>query len=408
MAKITIQRPLDQPLGNLRLADELYSAFDSDRFKSATILVAFAKIGPLLRLDKIISKWKKSSRKLEVVCGLDHNGTSLEALKYLYKNSDSVYIVHDPYNPFRATFHPKIYLFEGEDKAVAYIGSNNLTVGGTQTNFESFVKIEIYIPEDNDILDSINNSISELKKYSLILTKDILRRIEKTGLAKPEFNTYVKKGERKEISYKSKDAPKFPQITIKAPSALPKDRLGKAKPKRPKAKQTKPKKIVATSHYPLIAHTLVIQIVPHHNGEVFLSKMALNQNPQFFGFPFTGLTTPKKSRNKAYPQRLPDPVVDISVYDKQAVKILEFKYYNLNTVFYDTKAEIRITVPREFVDMVPSYSLMVMGIENAESSLDYKIDVYLDGSSEYERFLSCCNQTMPAGGKSKARVFGWV
>src|SRR5207253_2874287 len=33
---------------------------------------------------------------------------------------------------------------------------------------------------------------------------------------------------------------------------------------------------------------LVIQIIPHHNGEIFLSKNAVNQNPALFGFPFSG------------------------------------------------------------------------------------------------------------------------
>ena len=56
-----------------------------------------------------------------------------------------MYVVLDP----RITFHPKIYLFKGENYAEAFIGSNNLTVGGTEKNFESAVQLMLEIPLDD-------------------------------------------------------------------------------------------------------------------------------------------------------------------------------------------------------------------------------------------------------------------
>src|SRR5205085_2252108 len=87
------------------------------------------------------------------------------------------------------------------------------------------------------------------------------------------------------------------------------------------------------------SEALVIQIVPHHNGEVFLSKIAVNQNPGFFGFPFRGITTPKIARNPSYPQRVPDPVVNITVYDAAGNVTLTRTAFELNTVYYSTKSE---------------------------------------------------------------------
>ena len=153
---------------------------------------------------------------------------------------------------------------------------------------------------------------------------------------------------------------------------------------------------------------LVIQIVPHHNGEVFLSKGAANQNPAFFGWPFTGQTIPKKPENPSYPQRTPDPVVDLKVYDPSGKLVIRHATFNLNTVYYEKKSEIRITVPPDVVKAVPAGSVMVMRQAAEQQNLDYDVDIYVKGSPQYNEYLGVCNQTMPSGGKAKARRFGWL
>ena len=42
----------------------------------------------------------------------------------------------------RATFHPKIYLFESLITATLFVGSNNLTDGGFYTNYEATVRCD--------------------------------------------------------------------------------------------------------------------------------------------------------------------------------------------------------------------------------------------------------------------------
>ena len=63
---------------------------------------------------------------------------------------------------------------------------------------------------------------------------------------------------------------------------------------------------IAPTIMPVITNGLVIQVTPHHNGEIHLSKIAVNQNPTFFDYPFTGMTVPKKAGNPTYPQRVPE------------------------------------------------------------------------------------------------------
>lgn len=149
---------------------------------------------------------------------------------------------------------------------------------------------------------------------------------------------------------------------------------------------------------------LAIQIKPHHNGEIFLSKIAVSQNPVFFGWPFTGMTIPKKAGNVAYPQRAPDPVVNIDVYGPAATPLLYLRGYALNTVYYSAKSEVRITAS-PLVSEVPEYSIMVM-TPGSNAGIDYDICIYRPDSPHYRSWLAACNQNMPGGGKVP-RKFGW-
>jgi hypothetical protein len=72
------------------------------------------------------------------------------------------------------------------------------------------------------------------------------------------------------------------------------------------------------------------------------------------------------------------------------------------------KSEIRITVPQDVILNVPEYSIMVMSQTLADQSHDYDIEIYTPGSEEYDQYLDVCNQTMPSGGKTAARRFGWL
>jgi hypothetical protein len=136
-----------------------------------------------------------------------------------------------------------------------------------------------------------------------------------------------------------------------------------------------------------------------------MSKKAIEQNPQIIGWPFTGQTVPKKRKNKPYPQRVPDPVVSLTVVNNNGV-VVEHPTHSLNMVYYSNKSEIRITVPTDVLRATPEYSIMVMSL--SESGLDYEIDIHAPNAPTYERYLGICNQTLPSGGSLRARRFGWL
>lgn len=414
MAKLTFQSPTDQPTGKGRLLKELRDGLTSSELTDFRIVVAFAKLGPLARLESEIVAWRKSGRKIRAIVGIDHRGTSYEALEFVLTHFDESRVARIPGGAFSPTFHPKIYLFTGDDKAIAFIGSNNLTVGGTESNAESHIKLELSLPADQQVCDDIVGMWDDAMKMSLPLTAPLLNDLHTTSQVLTEKQMRAASKATSTGSGSSTTGPgagtsSFPQIPLVPPSALPKTSL--ASPSGPKAAPgagsaggaSTPASAAAST-----ASTLVIQIVPHHNGEVFLSKTAVDQNPAFFGWPFTGSTTPKNAGNRSYPQRLPDPIVDIILYDSSGHPSDVLKSYGLNTVFYDVKSEIRITITASIAAKIPDYSIMVMSEAIATASLDYSIEIYPPGSPQYARFLVACNQAMPSGGKPNPRKFGWL
>ena len=406
MAKISIQKPTDQPSGKVRLLNELrvnLNRADLDKFR---IIVAFAKVGPLLRLQQDIQNWINNGKTVEAIFGIDARGTSYQALEFALANFRQTHIAYSS-GVFSPTFHPKIYLFTGEDKAVAYVGSNNLTVGGTETNLETHIKFELVLPNDNDILLELQECWNDALQIARDLDSDLLKELLDSGLAPNESETRKIAAEEGTRTAK-KSQPTFPKLKVIPPSPIPKENLRKPKKKKAAIPAPVPGKVPPSEITTITVEALVIQIVPHHNGEVFLSKTAIDQNPEFFGWPFTGRTVPKKLTNPAYPQREPDPAVNIIVFSSSGSPIISHTDFNLNTVYYEPKSEIRITVPQDVVQATPEYSVMVMKQAEIDQPYDYDIEIYTPGSEQYNAYLGACNQTMPSGGKPVARKFGWL
>jgi hypothetical protein len=406
MPEICILNPNDQPTGKWRLINELRACLNSDDYESLLIAVAFAKTGPLLRLGAEIDAWLGKGNKIGCVFGVNHRNTSRQALEFALAKFSTARVL---YHSDDFTYHPKMYLFLGKQKCKFFIGSHNLTVGGTETNWESGTVITIKLPEDNAMLAEAITAWESLAQISAEISPALITQFDGLGILSDETKprrTKMEGGVVKDGDKPQLEMPPRPKVIIKPPSPLPKGLFVVKKGEKPPPKKTgvvpqKPK--VAVS-----AETLVIQIVPHHNGEVFLSKIAVNQNPKFFGFPFTGKTVPKKQENASYPQRDPDPIIDLKVFGKSSVPVVHLPHYALNTVFYEIKAEIRITVPPEVAKNTPDYSVLVMRQAPDGSECDYEMDIFPPDNPQFKNYLAVCNQTLPSGGKAIARRMGWL
>lgn len=322
---------------------------------------------------------------VEAILGIDQRGTSQEALQLALNLFDRTYVTHQ--QPI--TFHPKIYFVTGPGHARVFIGSNNLTVGGTETNYEAAIQIEIDLPGDAADLEMFEGAWTDLLPPACPATFPLdaaaLDRLVTAGLVVDERTMRATRPHGDAAAFGTARGQLFRGVRVLPESPLP--------PRR-----------VAAGNVPHAAGRLAIQIKPHHNGEIFLSVTATKQNPAFFGWPFTGRTTPKKHGNPSYPQRVPDPIANVAVYGAARSPALTLDHYQLNTVYYEQKREIRITAA-PLVPIVPDYSIMILERSDVDG-VDYEITIHRPDSPDHGIWLARCNQSMPGGGRTPRR-FGW-
>lgn len=403
MIKLSLIKPLDQPPGTRRLLDDLKTCLGNADFSDFRLIVAYAKSGPLLRLETLLKAWKAAGKTSAAILGIDQKGTSKEALELALTLFDDVYVTQE----FGITFHPKIYLFKGINAARAFIGSNNLTVGGTEKNFESAVDIELMLPGDNTVLSTIEAAWAELLPSACPATAKLdaakLTDLVSDGRVIDESTMRASgNGSADTAAVGRAYSANRSGLIVKPESALPRSIVAKSAATQ-KSTPTTSSPVPATAITTPV-RGLAIQIKPHGNGEIFLSVGAALQNPAFFNFPFSGRTTPKKPSNPSYPQLDPDPIIDLVVFGAPTTPIMTLSKYPLNTVFYDKRKEIRVTAS-PLVGVVPDYSVMVME-KSSDPSVDYDITIFRPDSPDYPLWEAACNQTMPSGGK-KPRKFGW-
>ena len=407
MPRFSVLSPLDQPLGNRRLLEDLKRCLKDEDLNEFGFSVAFAKVGPLYRLQELIEAWRSAGKSATAIFGIDHNGTSLQALQFALEHLDTVF-----YAQYRGhSFHPKIYWFKGNSKAVAFVGSNNMTVGGMELNFEAAIELEFKLPEEQADFDQVHQMFSSLLPDACAATRELtaeaLDQLEADGLLLDETKKSSGTGwAKRKVAHPPNEGFKLP---VKPASSLPSHVVfGKVPKKKELAKKAEALKAQADAvdvTKPLVPVSgFAIQIKPHHNGEIFLSKTAAQQNPAYFGMPFTGQTSPKKGENEGYPQRTPDPVCNIVVFGTDNTVLYSTAKYALNTVFYTTKSEIRVTAS-PLVAHVPEYSVLIM-TPSDDTEVDYEMQIFTPDSPDYAKWVEVCDQKMPGGGKVP-RKFGW-
>jgi HKD family nuclease len=126
-------------------------------FDSFTGISAFASESGIYGLSRHLNIAKKNFKNLNLIVGVDLEGTSKEALNEILGLAINSYIFYQKEQPI---FHPKIYLFEGPKDIKLILGSSNLTRGGLFTNVESSMIVE-FDSTDKDGLALL----AELKGY---------------------------------------------------------------------------------------------------------------------------------------------------------------------------------------------------------------------------------------------------
>jgi hypothetical protein len=111
------------------------------RNRTLQIMSAFASGPAVEALEPFFDVFLSDGNKIEIIVGIDRNGTTRDAIRQLYElqHAYTKRITCSIFNaPSRiAIFHPKLYLLHTPKTVSAMIGSANLTLGGLGNNFES-------------------------------------------------------------------------------------------------------------------------------------------------------------------------------------------------------------------------------------------------------------------------------
>jgi HKD family nuclease len=126
-------------------------------FDTFTGISAFASESGIYGLSKHLNIAKKNFKNLNLIVGIDLEGTSKEALEEILGLSINSFIFYQKEQPI---FHPKIYLFEGPKEIKMILGSSNLTSAGLFTNVESSMIVEFDTTDKEGL-----TLLSEVKNY---------------------------------------------------------------------------------------------------------------------------------------------------------------------------------------------------------------------------------------------------
>lgn len=117
-----------------------------DAYRRIVFVSAFVALRTVLRLRERLLGQRENGARLHLTVGIDLGGTSQEVLEELLRWNCETFVFHNTIP--RATFHPKVYLFESAIVATLFVGSNNLTDGGFYTNYEAATRYDFELPAD--------------------------------------------------------------------------------------------------------------------------------------------------------------------------------------------------------------------------------------------------------------------
>ena len=130
-----------------QLGNEVSELLDGDVVYTRVVFVsAFVALRTILRLRERLLGQMENGARLRLTVGIDLGGTSREVLDELLRWNCETFVFHNTIA--RATFHPKVYLFESATAATLFIASNNLTDGGFYTNYEAATRYDFGLPAD--------------------------------------------------------------------------------------------------------------------------------------------------------------------------------------------------------------------------------------------------------------------
>ena len=178
--------------------------------------------------------------------GIDLGGTNREVLEELLRWECEVFVFHNPLP--RATFHPKVYLFESNESATLIVGSNNLTEGGFFTNYEAATGHDFDFPGDTEeyrrIIAPLQGFLAPTGQTAQALTTDLIDLLFVRGELPTESQV---RGDRRGLNERQRDNQEgtfenpFTVDAVPLPPLLPQQPCGERPPARLIEPMTEPR-----------------------------------------------------------------------------------------------------------------------------------------------------------------------
>jgi hypothetical protein len=288
-----ITTTLSQP--EFQLGNEFSALLALDRSYTRIIFVsAFTALRTILRLREGMLAAADRGAAVRLTLGIDFGGTSREVLEELSRWSCEVFVYHNPI--LRATFHPKIYLFECHTDSTLYLGSNNLTDGGLYTNYEVTTRYDFTFPTDTAeyerLLQPIRSFLDPVGPTVCRLDAELIESLSVRGALATEID--ARRSCRSRVGQTVVDDPALPPnpfspVAMPLAPLLPRDIRDAFLPERPI--ETPQDEVVAPIGLPrpegvlvwrkVLPRTDALQVRPgsHHVGGVRLTQAQFENPP---------------------------------------------------------------------------------------------------------------------------------
>jgi hypothetical protein len=145
------------------------------------VVVAWARFGGLARIQRDIEAFRARGGTTKIILGIDAGGATRPGLLLASTMFDEAFVFHDPAG---GTFHPKLYLASGREKAFLVVGSSNATAGGLFGNYEASLEALFDLPSEQDdpALVSAHDYLAELLGESELCLRLDAEMIDRLGL----------------------------------------------------------------------------------------------------------------------------------------------------------------------------------------------------------------------------------
>jgi HKD family nuclease len=419
--------PLAQPHGD-RVGDRLIAELSGGGWNRFRCAVAFAKLSGVRYLDGPLRAFAASGGAASIAVGVDHDGTSFEAVSQLVaavEPGGDVSVVKHLGSP-SPTFHPKVFLFTADNANAAMIerallvsGSTNLTEGGLFTNYEfaSAWTPTLTNASEAAVLAKVVNTLDmwtdTTSGLCVRLSAERLEELHNLGWLPTEAriaSTHTPGGSssRGVATAPPSGLRKQPQLrkvghsTTMGPPAFALPTVPVPAVRRRGARRPSPAAPVAHK-------ALVIDISTGTRlTEVFLSKTALNEDKAFFGHPFTGLTSPRIATAQAQPELSPRPVVDIVLVGANGQRVSTYQEHEIKIWEYvngpSANMDVRMIIPQDLLRSLPTGCILEMRRTPIRAGLDYSLEFLSPGSQKWTEARAAATKKLPGGKRS----YGWL